>query len=246
MCDQAEYLHAQTFISTHLPSDPDGLRVTLTFAQSLDGMISRTGQALALSSRESLLMTHRMRATHDAILVGIGTVLCDNPQLSARLLPAGEPPRHPQPVVLDPMLRTPVDARLLTGPKDDARLKMPWVVAGPSADSERRRQLEDLGATVIVVDGVDHDGRPRLDRVVEALKQRGVERLMVEGGAQVIRAFMRSPHLVHRLVVTIAPVYVGAADGVPAVDAVLPGIRPLAYEQFGCDVVMVADLQQTN
>ncbi|KAJ2886829.1 2,5-diamino-6-(ribosylamino)-4(3H)-pyrimidinone 5'-phosphate reductase [Coemansia aciculifera] len=240
------YVHAQSFISRHLPDDQDsnGIQVTLTYAQSLDGMISRQGQALALSSRASLLMTHRMRATHDAILVGIGTVLCDNPQLSARLLPAGETPCHPQPVVLDPMLRTPVDARLLAGPKDNPDLKMPWIVAGPNADSGKRRLLEELGATVIVINDVDGEGRPRLGKVVGELERRGAKRLMVEGGAQVIRAFLRSERMVHRLIITIAPVYIGAAEGVPAVDTVLPHIRPLAYEQFGCDVVMVADLQK--
>ncbi|KAJ2837601.1 GTP cyclohydrolase II [Coemansia sp. 'formosensis'] len=243
MRDQTEYQHAQTFIATHLPAHSDGLRVTLTYAQSLDGMISRPGQALALSSQASLLMTHRMRATHDAILVGIGTVLCDNPQLSARLIPAGSPPCHPQPVVLDPMLRTPLDARLLTGPLADKSLKMPWLVAGPNADPERRRRLEEMGALVIVIDDVDEAGRPRLDCVVGVLEKRGVRRLMVEGGAQIIRAFLGSPHLVHKLVVTVAPVYIGIADGVPAVDRALPGIRPLTYEQFGSDVVMVADLQ---
>ncbi|KAJ2086573.1 2,5-diamino-6-(ribosylamino)-4(3H)-pyrimidinone 5'-phosphate reductase [Coemansia sp. S100] len=245
MCDQTDdYKHAQTFISRHLSNDPDidGIQVTLTYAQSLDGMISRQGQALALSSRASLLMTHRMRATHDAILVGIGTVLCDNPQLSARLLPTGELPCHPQPVVLDPMLRTPADARLLTGPKDDAGLKMPWIVAGPNADPGRRRLLEQLGATVIMVNDVDDEGRPRLGKVVGELERRGVRTLMVEGGAQIIRAFLRSERMVHKLVITIAPVYIGSAEGVPAVDTVLPHIRPLAYEQFGCDVVMVADL----
>ncbi|KAJ2681449.1 2,5-diamino-6-(ribosylamino)-4(3H)-pyrimidinone 5'-phosphate reductase, partial [Coemansia spiralis] len=74
--------------------------VTLTFAQSLDGKISRTDRRLLLSGRDSAAMTHRLRTLHDAILVGAGTVAFDDPQLTARLLPPAEAAAapHPQPV----------------------------------------------------------------------------------------------------------------------------------------------------
>ncbi|KAJ2743612.1 hypothetical protein GGI20_003618 [Coemansia sp. BCRC 34301] len=243
-----DFAHAQTFVSQHLPPADavQGLQVTLTYAQSLDGMISRRNQALALSSHASLLMTHRLRATHDAILVGIGTVLCDDPQLSARLLPPTKDfYRNPQPVVLDPALRIPLNARLLVGPRTDTSLKMPWIVVGPHADPQKRRDVEELGATVVVVEKVDDCGRPLLASVVGELEKRGVRRLMVEGGAQIIAAFLAaSPQLVHRLIITIAPVFVGTAEGVPATTNGhnLPAIRPLVYEQFDCDTVMVASI----
>ncbi|KAJ2455069.1 2,5-diamino-6-(ribosylamino)-4(3H)-pyrimidinone 5'-phosphate reductase [Coemansia sp. RSA 2424] len=249
-CEDCDYDHARTFVSQHVvPSSPkDGLRVTLTYAQSLDGMISRRNQALALSSPASLLMTHQLRATHDAILVGIGTVLCDDPQLSVRHVPPTSMHQNPQPVVLDTMLRIPLDARLLVGPRDDTRLKMPWIVVGPRADPEKRRAVEELGATVIVVNAVDGSGRIKLESVVGALETRGAKRLMVEGGAKVIAAFLGdAPELVHRLVVTIAPVFVGAGEGVPAVGGChFPVVKPLAYEQFGCDVVMVASISSSQ
>ncbi|KAJ1957451.1 2,5-diamino-6-(ribosylamino)-4(3H)-pyrimidinone 5'-phosphate reductase, partial [Dipsacomyces acuminosporus] len=102
-------------------------RVTLTFAQSLDGKIARPGEQLLLSGARSMEMTHCLRTMHDGIMVGIGTVLCDNPRLSARLVPKDEQEAvaNPQPIVLDTHLRIPTQASLLTGPKHSSKLKMP-------------------------------------------------------------------------------------------------------------------------
>jgi 3,4-dihydroxy 2-butanone 4-phosphate synthase/GTP cyclohydrolase II len=111
-------------------------RVTLTYAQSLDGCIAaRRGEPYLLSGPESKRMTHQLRAAHSAILVGIGTVLADNPRLTARVA-GGE---NPQPVVLDSRLRLPLDARLLqTG--------SPWIATTYSADPQRCALLAQAGA----------------------------------------------------------------------------------------------------
>ncbi|KAJ2760079.1 2,5-diamino-6-(ribosylamino)-4(3H)-pyrimidinone 5'-phosphate reductase, partial [Coemansia nantahalensis] len=195
--DACVFDHARDFLSRVPGLGPAALpaarpRVTLTFAQSLDGKISRTDRRLLLSGRESAAMTHRLRTMHDAILVGVGTVAFDDPQLTARLLPPAEAAAapHPQPVVLDPHLRTPPTARLLAGLRADPRLRTPWLVAGPSHDRARRAELERCGATIIVVGDCDDAGRPHLEAVLEALRSRGVSRLMVEGGARIIQAFL--------------------------------------------------------
>ena len=87
--------------------------VTLSYAQSLDGcIVAQPGQPLALSGAQSLILTHKLRAAHDAILVGIGTVLADNPRLDVRLAPGPDP----QPVVVDSRLRFPLNANLLQQP----------------------------------------------------------------------------------------------------------------------------------
>ncbi|KAJ2710677.1 2,5-diamino-6-(ribosylamino)-4(3H)-pyrimidinone 5'-phosphate reductase, partial [Coemansia spiralis] len=151
---------------------------------------------------------------------------------------------HPQPVVLDPHLRTSPAARLLIGPRTDPRLRAPWLVASPDHDRSRRAELESCGATIIVIDDCDAAGRPRLGAVLAALHRRGVSRLMVEGGARIIQAFLDA-HLVDLLLVTIAPVFVGSA-GVPAIaaaDPESPAVVPALYEQFGRDVVMAATLE---
>ncbi|PIA14325.1 dihydrofolate reductase, partial [Coemansia reversa NRRL 1564] len=184
--------------------------ITLTYAQSLDGKISRADQRLLLSGDESAAMTHRLRTMHDGILVGVGTTLFDDPQLSVRLVPEGVLPgvRHPQPIVLDSKLRTPPTARLLTGPQNNPRLHPPWIVTGTDHNIQRRVELERAGARVIVIDDCDKAGRPRLTAVAATLWRSGIQRLMVEGGAHVIQSFLRS-QLVDVLIITIAPVLVG-------------------------------------
>ena len=104
--------HHTNITNMEMPVPPKSQRpsVTLTYAQSLDGSITtQRGKPTAISGKESLLLTHQLRATHDAILVGIGTILADNPRLNVRL--AVGP--HPQPVILDSQLRFPLDAKLL-------------------------------------------------------------------------------------------------------------------------------------
>src|SRR5512143_2126154 len=113
---------------------------TLTYAQSLDGSIAaRRDQRLELSGEESRVMTHRLRAAHAAILVGIGTVLADDPRLTARLV--GGP--DPQPVILDSHLRVPASARLLQN------ILKPWIITTEAADPHRKGALEAAGARLI-------------------------------------------------------------------------------------------------
>ncbi|HEX9595492.1 MAG TPA: RibD family protein, partial [Anaerolineales bacterium] len=93
--------------SLNQAGDLDRPTVTLSYAQSLDGSIAlHRGEPLTLSGPESMAMTHRLRAAHDAILVGIGTVISDDPQLNVRLVEG----RNPQVVVLDSRLRLPLTA----------------------------------------------------------------------------------------------------------------------------------------
>jgi riboflavin-specific deaminase-like protein len=213
--------------------------VTLSYAQSFDGSLTaRRGTALFLSGAESKLMTHQLRAVHSAIMVGIGTVLADDPRLTARL--AGGP--DPQPVILDGLLRIPLESRLLR--RSD---RMPWIVCGPAAPAERRDLLSGLGARVIEI-GLGEDGRIDLKRMLTHLYQQGLSSLMVEGGARVIHSFLRE-RLVDQAVVTVAPVWIG---GLPAVEGFLGGAdhypqwdQPV-IEQFGRDWVVWGKLREGN
>jgi 3,4-dihydroxy 2-butanone 4-phosphate synthase/GTP cyclohydrolase II len=115
--------------------------VTLAFAQSLDGCITACqGSSTAISGDQSFLMTHQLRAMHDAILVGINTVLVDDPQLTVRYAD-GE---NPIPVVLDSCLRTPPTAKLLHQEKQQA-----IIVTLQDASKEREEKLFEAGARVI-------------------------------------------------------------------------------------------------
>jgi riboflavin-specific deaminase-like protein len=214
--------------------------VTLCYAQSLDGSITaQRGTPLQLSSIESFRFVHRLRAASEAILVGIGTVLADDPQLTVRLVPG----RHPQPIVLDSQLRFPLSARLLkrAGPK-------PWIYT-TTIDSPRQIALEAAGARVIPMPG-KQGSRLSLPDILSHLTQNGVQSLMVEGGARVITSFLQS-RLVDYLVLTLVPVFVGGLRSLeaplfsnqnsspPANTQGLPRLTSVVYEQHGDDLVII-------
>lgn len=206
--------------------------ITLTYAQSLDGAIAaRPGHPLALSCQDSQAMTHALRAGHDAILVGIGTVLADDPSLTVRLAEG----RHPQPVILDSRLRFPAFAKLLRHPTHP-----PWIITSTSAAAARQTALEEAGATIYRLPAAQNGGVDLL-ALLAMLGEQGIHSLMVEGGAQVITSFL-SCRLVDQLIVTIAPVLVG---GVRALDLRqlprpngLPRLQNVTYERLGDDLVV--------
>jgi 3,4-dihydroxy 2-butanone 4-phosphate synthase/GTP cyclohydrolase II len=110
--------------------------VTLSYAQSLDGSIAaRPGRPLALSGSKSMALTHGLRATHEGILVGIGTLLADDPRLNVRLVEG----KDPQPIVVDSRLRFPPYANLLRNGR------IPWIATSAEADPERQAALEKIG-----------------------------------------------------------------------------------------------------
>lgn len=209
--------------------------ITLSYAQSLDGSITaRRGQPLALSGPESMTMTHQLRAEHDAILVGIDTVLADDPSLRVRLVNG----RDPQPIILDSQLRFPLEAKMLNNPRP------PWIAAVDPIDPARRKALVAAGAQILAVPP-NQQGQVDLAALLVQLKQRGIERLMVEGGASVITSFLAA-QLADRLVLTIAPVLVGGLNAVSSLiqlnGAGFPRLRHPRYEQMGDDMVISGDV----
>ncbi len=204
--------------------------VTLSYAQSLDGSIAdRPGRPLALSGEAAMALTHSLRASHEAILVGIGTVLADNPRLNVRLV-AG---KNPQPIVVDSRLRFPSYANLLKNGRT------PWIATNQGADPERQDALEAAGAKVLRLAG--SNGWVDLAELLQYLGTLGINSLMVEGGAQIITSFLAA-RLVDQVVLTIAPLLVG---GLRVVDHLgrsssrrFPRLRHLSYQQLGEDLVL--------
>lgn len=187
---------------------PQRPRVTLSYAQSLDGSITVCrDEPLRLSGSHSQHMTHRLRAAHDAILVGIGTVLADNPRLTVRLA-AGI---SPQPVILDSQLRFPLEANLLRGQKEPVG-RLPWIATTERGEPHTANALEAAGAQVLKF-AAGPDGRVPLQSLLERLASLGVRSLMVEGGARVITSFL-SARLVDSFVLTIAPLFLGGLHAV--------------------------------
>jgi 3,4-dihydroxy 2-butanone 4-phosphate synthase/GTP cyclohydrolase II len=209
--------------------------VTLSYAQSLDGCIAgRPGQQLALSGHQSLVLTHQLRAAHDAILVGIGTVLADNPQLTVRLVEG----QVPQPVIIDSRLRLPLDANLLRN-----HPLRPLIITGEQADKGRQQVLEKAGARVLRLPS-DEKGRVYLPAMLESLRELGIKSLMVEGGARIITSFL-SERLVDHMILTIAPVFVGGMRGVRRLRgsdaAFYPHLSNLRHQPVGEDMIFWGD-----
>ena len=181
--------------------------VMLKAAITIDGRIaSRTGDSKWITGRAARTEAHRMRDDTDAILVGIGTVLADDPQLTVRLVEGVDPVR----VVLDGELRTPVDAAILD-PKRESRAPT-WIFHAEDVDVARTTPLARPGVELIAVPR----GRGGLDlmAVLKALGERDVMRLMVEGGAHVHGAFLGAA-LADRAAIFIAPKIMGDREAIP-------------------------------
>ncbi|MEJ6790422.1 RibD family protein [Brevundimonas sp. BR2-1] len=199
------------------------MRVTLKLATSLDGRIATaTGESQWITGEAARLEGHRLRAAHDAILVGVGTVLHDDPELTARL--PGRPVDQPLRVVLDSRLRTPPTARVAKGDS----LILTVVEPAP------------VGAAVVERVAADH-GRPSVEACFSALKRRGVSSVLIEGGGQVAASFLRAG-VVDRLEWFRAPILLGG-EGRPCVAALAlarladaPRFRRLAVEPCGDDL----------
>lgn len=182
--------------------------VTLKYGLSLDARLARReGEQTRVTGRASHAEVHRLRAGHDAILVGRRTATVDDPLLTARGEP--EPRVPPTRVVLDPGLRLPAESRLVRS-TDRAPL---WLVAGPGAPGERRRELEARGARVIELPESE-PGRIDLEALLARLADEGVGTLQVEGGGRVGSSFLAGGH-VHRMRLFYAPRLFGPG-GVPA------------------------------
>jgi diaminohydroxyphosphoribosylaminopyrimidine deaminase/5-amino-6-(5-phosphoribosylamino)uracil reductase len=181
--------------------------VLLKLAVSADCKAGLAGRRpIAITGEPARERVHLMRAMNDAILVGIGTALADDPVLTCRL--PGMAARSPVRIVIDAQLRLPPGSHLARG----AREVPVWVIAGVLALAERARELERCGVEVIRVDCIS-GGRLDLGQALELIAERGITRLMVEGGPTVAASFVAAD-LVDEAAVLRSQTLVGP-DGIP-------------------------------
>ncbi|MFN3837566.1 MAG: RibD family protein [Brevundimonas sp.] len=199
------------------------MRVTLKLATSLDGRIATaSGESQWITGEAARLEGHRLRAAHDAILVGVETVLHDDPELTARL--PGRSVDQPLRVVLDSRLRTPPTAK----------------VAGENTLILTVADPRHIGAAHVKQVADDH-GRPAISAVLQALKAVGAKSVLIEGGGQVAASFLRAD-AVDALEWFRAPILLGG-EGRPCVASLAlakladaPKFRRLGVEPVGGDL----------
>jgi diaminohydroxyphosphoribosylaminopyrimidine deaminase/5-amino-6-(5-phosphoribosylamino)uracil reductase len=174
--------------------------VTVKYAQTVDGRIATTtGHSRWISSQASRKYAHRLRSYHDGILVGIKTVLKDDPDLTVRLVKG----KNPQRIVVDSTLQIPADAKILTNQD-----KAPTIVATTShCSSEKRALLREMDIETLVIDE-DDGGHVDLHKLIAELGRRGISSILVEGGAEIITSLVKEK-IPDRLLIITAPKIAG-------------------------------------
>ena len=174
--------------------------VTIKYAQTLDGRIATaTGESQWISSEASLKFTHQLRAAHDVILVGAGTVIKDNPELTVRLVRG----RNPLRVIVDSELNISRQAKIFQNISSTPTL----IATIKTAADPQFKRFAGLGAEMITV-GADKNGNVDLKKLFKMLAERNISSILIEGGAQVITSVLKN-NLANRLVTIIAPKIIG-------------------------------------
>ena len=212
--------------------------LTLKAAASLDGKIAtRSGRSRWITGEAARNAGHHFRNKVDAILVGVETVLEDDPLLTAR--PDGVPGKPLTRVVLDSRLRTPSHARILASREGSSTI----VATTDAAPTAKEEALRETGAEIIRI-GADPQGRVSLVPLLEELGSRGVRHILVEGGGRVHGSFIREG-LADRLLYFLAPLVVGDAQAPGAISGLdeselqsLPGLFNVTHEVIGDDLLI--------
>jgi diaminohydroxyphosphoribosylaminopyrimidine deaminase/5-amino-6-(5-phosphoribosylamino)uracil reductase len=209
---------------------PDGLTVIGQIGQSLDGRIATvSGHSKYINGPAGITHLHRLRSLVDAVLVGVGTALADNPQLTVRRV-AGP---HPARIVLDPNGRLPATAKVF----NDDGIRRLWL----TAEGTRRTPPSDVEVVGLPVT----EGRIAPSTILAALAERGLRRILIEGGAHTLSRFLAAGCL-DRLHVTVAPIILGSGQpGVilPPVERADQALRaPMRIYQLEDEVLFDCDL----
>lgn len=230
MAEEARRLNEVYFkyITTGLPF------VTLKVAQTIDGRIAATdGSSRWVSERESRRYVHRLRSYNDAVMVGVNTVIADDPELTVRWAEG----RNPVRIVLDSSLRIPLRSKLLNG-----RPRAKTIIATSSrADPSRVAQLQEKGVDIWSVP-TNENGRLSLQALLKRAGQEEITSILVEGGSEVYSDFIRSS-LADKMHIFIAPTILGSGLssiqdlGIESLDDGLR-LREVEVRRFGGDVLL--------
>ncbi|MBA4600967.1 bifunctional diaminohydroxyphosphoribosylaminopyrimidine deaminase/5-amino-6-(5-phosphoribosylamino)uracil reductase RibD [Thermoactinomyces mirandus] len=217
--------------------------VTLKMAMTLDGMIAtHTGDSRWVTGKESRAHVHELRKRSDAILVGVGTVLADDPQLTARI--EGEMLRQPVRIVLDSKLQTPLHAQIVR-----TDVAPTWIFTTPACDRKKKEQLTAKGVRVIMTRS---HNQVDLDEMLAYLGKQGILSLIVEGGTRINASFLRGNH-VQKVMAYIAPKLLGGTNSKNVIAGAGPDYMAQAIplsrtrlERLGDDYLMIGYIDPTG
>ena len=233
-CEQLNRVFIK-YITTKLPY------VTLKIAQTIDGRIATsTGHARWITSKPARKEAHRIRANNDAILVGIGTVLADNPQLNVRLVKGNNPVR----IVLDSNLKIPFTSQLLND-----EFVHQTIIATSSNNMEKLDHIKKTGAHIWQIEK-DNNGHVSLKALLKKIGQARMSSVMVEGGAEIFTSFIKEK-LADRIVFLLAPKILGAGKnaigdlGINLVDDCIR-LKNIKTKKMGEDLLIDADIVKNS
>ncbi|GAB7355713.1 hypothetical protein MBLNU459_g6412t1 [Dothideomycetes sp. NU459] len=252
------------FLEPYLPVSAAGTRqrdvavpfVTLTFATSLDSALSLApGVQTALSGPQSKAMTHFLRSRHDAILIGVGTAIADNPSLNCRLVDVGGYGGEglfgqPRPIVIDPQGRWQLGAATqILNLARQGRGKAPWIITATAPNPDQEKLLQEVGGMYIVLgDVLPGQQQPKLQwrDILQSIQTLGVESVMIEGGGAVINALLSPENisLIDSVIVTIAPTWLGQGGVVVSPprpeghNLPMARLKQTKWQQLGDDCVL--------
>ena len=221
------------YITKHKPF------VILKGALTLDGWIAtQTGNSKWITCEKSRKFVHSLRKRVDAILVGVETVIVDNPFLTPYLI--GRSTRDPFRVIVDTNLRIPLHSRVFDSPKSGLTI----IAVGSNVDSAKRNKIEDLGARV--VNCQIRNGRIDLADLLDELAKMSISSVLVEGGATLFGSMIRE-ELVDKYYIFLAPKIVGGDNGVPfargpgcdSIENCVP-LKDLMVRRFDDDIMIEA------
>jgi diaminohydroxyphosphoribosylaminopyrimidine deaminase / 5-amino-6-(5-phosphoribosylamino)uracil reductase len=171
--------------------------VTLKYASSLDGKIAtKTGESKWITSKEARLDSHRYRAVHDAILVGVNTVIADDPSLTVRL---SERRKNPVRIILDTHLRTPLNAKIINDGEAET-----WIVVGSEVKEAKIAEYAHKHAQILKMS----EPKIQIRDLLNILGEKQITSLFVEGGAEVHGSFIEAK-AVNQVVAYVAPKIIG-------------------------------------
>ncbi|MGB2706238.1 MAG: bifunctional diaminohydroxyphosphoribosylaminopyrimidine deaminase/5-amino-6-(5-phosphoribosylamino)uracil reductase RibD [Candidatus Omnitrophota bacterium] len=210
--------------------------ITVKFAQTLDGKIAAPdGSSKWISGPEARKFAHGLRARSDAVLVGIRTVLLDNPSLTTRLVKGKNPAR----VIIDRKLRVPLDARLVR----ETNLAKTIIITTPKAPIVKMKRLKAMGVEIIVLPA-SKGGDIDLRKIIRILYKKGIKKILVEGGSRVISSFLKA-RLADEVITVISPKILGRGTesvgdmGIKNIKNAL-GLRLKSVKRLGKDIIYTA------